>query len=49
MHRFSPSIKILMSRKTKQVSEISRVYFRARREELIAVINCVSSSLVKVP
>ena len=34
-----------MSRKTKQVS----VYFRARREELIAVINWVSSSLVKVP
>ena len=39
MHRLSPSIEILMSRKAKQVSEISQVYFGARREELITVIN----------
>ena len=36
-----------MSRKAKEVSEISQVYFKARRNELITVINWVSSSLVE--
>ena len=42
-----PSIESLMARKAKEVSEISQVYFRAGRKELIAFINWVSSSLVE--
>ena len=42
-----PSIESLMARKAKEVSEISQVYFRAGRKELIAFIKWVSSSLVE--
>ena len=39
MHRPLPSIEILMCRKAKEVSEISQVYFRAGRKELMVVVN----------
>ena len=47
MHKPLPPIEILMSRKAKEVSEISQVYFRAGLKEFTAVINWVSSSLAE--
>ena len=46
MHKPLPSIEILLSRKAKEVSEISQVYLRAGWKELTAAINWVSSPLV---
>ena len=48
MHKPLPSIEILMSRKAKEVSEISQVYLRAGWKEMTAVMNWVSYSLEEV-
>ena len=47
MHKPLPSIESLISRNAKEVSEISQVYLRAGWNELTAVINWSSSSLVE--